>query len=30
MANRVIKMRSGKITETISNENPVNPERIEW
>ena len=30
MANRVIKMRSGEITETIINKNPVDPERIEW
>ena len=30
MAHRVIKMRSGEITEIIINENPVDPERIEW
>lgn len=30
MANRVIKMRSGKIIENYINENPISPERIEW
>jgi putative ABC transport system ATP-binding protein len=30
MANRVIKMRSGRITEIRENENPILPERIEW
>lgn len=30
MADRVIKLRSGKITEDHYNENPINPERIEW
>ncbi|NLB33141.1 MAG: ABC transporter ATP-binding protein [Tissierellia bacterium] len=30
MANKVIKMRSGTITEIIVNENPIEPERIEW
>lgn len=30
MADRVIKMRSGKIMENIINENPISPERIEW
>ena len=30
MANRVIKMRSGKIIENYINETPVSPERIEW
>lgn len=30
MADRVIKMRSGEITEDYINENPVAPERIEW
>lgn len=30
MANRVIKMRSGKIIENFINENPISPERIEW
>lgn len=30
MANRVIKMRSGKITENYINESPISPERIEW
>lgn len=30
MANRVIKMRSGKIVENYINENPIAPERIEW
>ncbi len=30
MADRVIKMRSGKIVEDKSNSNPINPERIEW
>lgn len=30
MADRVIKMRSGEIIETIVNENPMSPERIEW
>lgn len=30
MADKVIKMRSGKITEIIENKNPIAPERIEW
>jgi len=30
MADRVIKMRSGKILENYVNENPESPERIEW
>lgn len=30
MADRVIKMRSGEIIEIKINENPINPERIEW
>lgn len=30
IANRVVKMRSGKITENYINENPVDPEKIEW
>ncbi len=30
MAERVIRMRSGIIIETIANENPLPPERIEW
>ncbi|MEN6326151.1 MAG: ABC transporter ATP-binding protein [Syntrophomonas sp.] len=30
MAERVIRMRSGLIIETIVNENPLPPERIEW
>lgn len=30
MADKVIKMRSGTITEIIVNENPIEPERIEW
>lgn len=30
MADKVIKMRSGKITEIIINDNPISPERIEW
>lgn len=30
MANRVIKMRSGKIVEITTNDSPVDPERIEW
>lgn len=30
MADRIIKMRSGKIVENITNHNPINPERIEW
>jgi putative ABC transport system ATP-binding protein len=30
IADRVIKMRSGKITEYYKNENPLAPERIEW
>lgn len=30
MGDRVIKMRSGKITEIKENPNPVSPERIEW
>ena len=30
MADKVIKMRSGKITDIIVNENPISAERIEW
>ena len=30
MGDRVIKMRSGEITEITVNENPLPPERIEW
>ncbi len=30
MANRVVKMRSGKIIENYINESPISPERIEW
>ncbi|MBB6214007.1 putative ABC transport system ATP-binding protein [Anaerosolibacter carboniphilus] len=30
MADRVIKMRSGKIVEVKENTNPIPPERIEW
>lgn len=30
MADRVIKMRSGKISEIITNDNPISAERIEW
>lgn len=30
MADRVIKMRSGEIIENIINENPIEPEGIEW
>ncbi|MGE5417518.1 MAG: ABC transporter ATP-binding protein [Acidobacteriota bacterium] len=30
MADRTIRMRSGRIAEVIVNENPVSPERIEW
>jgi len=30
MADRVIRMRSGRIVEDRYNENPINPERIEW
>jgi len=30
MADRVIKMRSGKIVEIKENQNPISPERIEW
>jgi putative ABC transport system ATP-binding protein len=30
MADRVIKMRSGEIIDNSLNENPINPERIEW
>ncbi len=30
MADRVIKMRSGRIVEIRENENPIPPERIEW
>ncbi|MCT4620769.1 MAG: ABC transporter ATP-binding protein [Marinisporobacter sp.] len=30
MADRVIKMRSGEIIDNYLNENPINPERIEW
>ncbi len=30
MADRVIRLRSGKITEDHYNESPISPERIEW
>ena len=30
MADRVIRMRSGEITEIKVNENPIDPERIVW
>ena len=30
MADRVIRMRSGELVEIVSNENPINPEGIEW
>ncbi|MCH4887556.1 ABC transporter ATP-binding protein [Acidaminobacter sp. JC074] len=30
MANRVVKMRSGKIIENYINDKPISPERIEW
>ncbi len=30
MADKVIKMRSGKIAEITINENPIDPERVEW
>ena len=30
IGDRVIKMRSGKITEYYKNDNPLDPERIEW
>lgn len=30
MADRIIKMRSGKIIDIITNEEPIDPERIEW
>ena len=30
MADRVIRLRSGKISDDHYNENPINPERIEW
>lgn len=30
IGDRVIKMRSGKITEVKENPNPISPERIEW
>lgn len=30
IADRVIKLRSGKITHNITNDNPIDPERIEW
>ena len=30
IATRVLKMRSGEIVEDIKNENPIDPERIEW
>jgi putative ABC transport system ATP-binding protein len=30
IADRVIKMRSGKITQNYVNDNPVDPEKIEW
>ncbi|HAE91369.1 MAG TPA: macrolide ABC transporter ATP-binding protein, partial [Tissierella sp.] len=30
MADRVIRMRSGEITDIKRNDNPINPEGIEW
>ena len=30
MGDRVIRMRSGRITETISNEHPLEPRQITW
>jgi putative ABC transport system ATP-binding protein len=30
MANRVIKMRSGEVVEILENNNPIDPEKIEW
>jgi putative ABC transport system ATP-binding protein len=30
MAHRIIKMRSGSVTEITENQSPVSPERIEW
>lgn len=30
MADKVIKMRSGRIIDYIENQNPIDPERIEW
>ncbi len=30
MADRVIRMRSGRIIEITENENPLSPERVEW
>jgi len=30
MADRIIRMRSGSVTETAENQSPVSPERIEW
>lgn len=30
MADRVIRMRSGELVEIVFNENPINPEGIEW
>jgi len=30
MANRIVRMRSGKIVEISENQNPVSPERIDW
>jgi putative ABC transport system ATP-binding protein len=30
MADKIIKMRSGKITDVIINSDPVSAERIEW
>jgi len=30
MADKVIKMRSGSVTEIIENAAPIEPERIEW
>ena len=30
MADRVIKMRSGRIVSDIYNDKPISPERIEW
>jgi putative ABC transport system ATP-binding protein len=30
IANRVIKMRSGEVVEILENNNPIDPEKIEW
>ena len=30
MADRVIKVKNGRITSNVVNENPVNVEKIEW